>query len=424
MFDFKKAGEKIAILRKEKGMTQEELAEKMGVSSQAVSKWENGKAMPEVSLLVLLSETLDCSVDTILHSDEFRVNKPNYIHMLLPYTDVAPYTGSYWPRSMAFPAMMTALKLFMGLEERRNYNNHQINDDQEYILQSGISTQAFGFSYYHKEFLHDCFNIYGLDYKCITLSNKSFDEITNIIRTQIRNGYPVILQNKEYNANFLFITGFIANGEILKAHEFMEGFDEKNCNMNPYEMKNIDNWLKPSMEIILFENTDKKISIEEACKNALNNYCSMMSGILNKDVFIGSTTSESFKRFMGYGSDIYSKWIEFLKQEENKNIDSLNNFSPQDCILYESNYRTMGFLSMCKEYIKDIDKQYLNAAIDKYNTLCGHSHDILDVVGGRLLSDKSVSEKRQIIINCLIRSNEILKDAIYDIKKAIDFDNK
>lgn len=95
MFDARKAGEKIAELRKEKGMTQEELAEIMGVSSQAVSKWENGNAMPEVALLTKLSKVLNCSVDNILHPGEYQNKKPNYIHMLLPYADVDPYTGAW-----------------------------------------------------------------------------------------------------------------------------------------------------------------------------------------------------------------------------------------------------------------------------------------------------------------------------------------
>ena len=69
MFDVKKTGEKIAILRKKKGMTQEELAKKMGVSSQAVSKWENGNAIPEVALLVLLKK--------IPENNKYFLERPN-----------------------------------------------------------------------------------------------------------------------------------------------------------------------------------------------------------------------------------------------------------------------------------------------------------------------------------------------------------
>lgn len=55
MFDAKISGEKIARLRKDKGMTQEELAEKLGVSSQAVSKWENELRFRWVLFLYQLS---------------------------------------------------------------------------------------------------------------------------------------------------------------------------------------------------------------------------------------------------------------------------------------------------------------------------------------------------------------------------------
>ena len=51
MFDVKKMGEQIAHLRRERNYTQEQLAEELKVSPQAVSKWENGKAMPEIPML-------------------------------------------------------------------------------------------------------------------------------------------------------------------------------------------------------------------------------------------------------------------------------------------------------------------------------------------------------------------------------------
>lgn len=59
-------GKRIAALRKEKGMTQEQLAEKVGVSAQAVSKWENDISCPDITLLPLLGELFGVSVDELL----------------------------------------------------------------------------------------------------------------------------------------------------------------------------------------------------------------------------------------------------------------------------------------------------------------------------------------------------------------------
>ncbi len=59
-------GEIIRFYRKEKGFTQSELAEMLGVSIQAVSKWENNVGMPDISQLVPLSKALGVSADTIL----------------------------------------------------------------------------------------------------------------------------------------------------------------------------------------------------------------------------------------------------------------------------------------------------------------------------------------------------------------------
>ena len=59
-------GQRFSRLRKQRGLTQEELAEKVGLSGQAVSKWENDASMPDVSLLVDLSEILGVSLDELL----------------------------------------------------------------------------------------------------------------------------------------------------------------------------------------------------------------------------------------------------------------------------------------------------------------------------------------------------------------------
>ncbi len=61
-----KIGKFIAELRKEKNMTQNDLASKLGVTDRAVSKWENGRGMPDLSLLIPLCELLDVSINELL----------------------------------------------------------------------------------------------------------------------------------------------------------------------------------------------------------------------------------------------------------------------------------------------------------------------------------------------------------------------
>lgn len=62
--------EKILNLRKAHGMTQEQLAEKLDVSRQSVSKWESGQAMPEADKLILLSNIFHVTVDYLLKPSE------------------------------------------------------------------------------------------------------------------------------------------------------------------------------------------------------------------------------------------------------------------------------------------------------------------------------------------------------------------
>lgn len=61
--------EKLYELRRASGMSQEELAEKLGVSRQAVSKWESGKSYPDIHSLLLLSALFDVSLDQLIKGD-------------------------------------------------------------------------------------------------------------------------------------------------------------------------------------------------------------------------------------------------------------------------------------------------------------------------------------------------------------------
>ena len=69
-------GTKIKALRIRTGMTQEQLAQKLTVSPQAVSKWENGAAMPDITLLPVLAEVFGVSIDDLFDlTAEQRMNR-------------------------------------------------------------------------------------------------------------------------------------------------------------------------------------------------------------------------------------------------------------------------------------------------------------------------------------------------------------
>lgn len=65
-----KLHEKIYSQRKLKGLSQEELAEKLGVSRQAVSKWETGEALPEITKLKSLAGVFDVTTDFLLDDNQ------------------------------------------------------------------------------------------------------------------------------------------------------------------------------------------------------------------------------------------------------------------------------------------------------------------------------------------------------------------
>ncbi len=62
--------EKLAILRKNKGITQEALAEKLNVSRQAVAKWESGQVYPDISNLIQISNLMNVTVDYLVRDGE------------------------------------------------------------------------------------------------------------------------------------------------------------------------------------------------------------------------------------------------------------------------------------------------------------------------------------------------------------------
>lgn len=100
------AGEKIAKLRKENNFTQEQFAEILNVSRQAVSKWELNVSYPETEKLIRISKMFHCSIDYLLQDEINNMDmsnrnpkdedRKNYIMgMLLTYFSFPPLFGFF-----------------------------------------------------------------------------------------------------------------------------------------------------------------------------------------------------------------------------------------------------------------------------------------------------------------------------------------
>ena len=69
-----KIGKFIAECRKQKNLTQEQLAEKLGISSKSVSRWENGKTMPDYTIIEDLTKNLDISVNEFFYGERISAD--------------------------------------------------------------------------------------------------------------------------------------------------------------------------------------------------------------------------------------------------------------------------------------------------------------------------------------------------------------
>lgn len=90
MLDNKAFGQRICLMRKNKQYTQEELGKLLGITPQAISKWEQGNALPDITLLPQLAKLLSCSLDYLLKGIH---NADGYTS---PYDNEYAQEGYYW----------------------------------------------------------------------------------------------------------------------------------------------------------------------------------------------------------------------------------------------------------------------------------------------------------------------------------------
>ena len=82
--------ENLKMLRKQAGMSQEQLAEKLGVSRQAVTKWETGAGIPDIENIMAISMLFDISIDDLLSNerDSKKVVETEYLYESIREFDI------------------------------------------------------------------------------------------------------------------------------------------------------------------------------------------------------------------------------------------------------------------------------------------------------------------------------------------------
>ena len=125
--DIEKISNLIKTKRKEKGLTQEELAQKINVTEKAISRWETGRGTPDISLLVPLAEELDISVSELLKGKEDKKEDKN-IKEIVNYIDVSKTKKNKLIIPIATILYTITYIIFMvfksRIQYRRNYSSY------------------------------------------------------------------------------------------------------------------------------------------------------------------------------------------------------------------------------------------------------------------------------------------------------------
>lgn len=191
--DNKKIGKLIADLRKQKGMTQQELGDKIGVGFRAVSKWERGLTLPDIGNINELSKILGITSDELLKGE---LNKENKIKKK-PSSKIIKIT-------ISIISIIVLITTFIIYQNNKTYAYSLSNTTDEYNIEGRIIFKGNNLS--------------------ITVNNIQFKD---------HNFSSTIIQNYEYeinsNSNYIFRNGYIDLAdymdENLSIKEFMKNFN-------------------------------------------------------------------------------------------------------------------------------------------------------------------------------------------------------
>ena len=114
--DLTKTGLFISALRKQMNMTQKDLAERIGVTDKAVSRWETGRGFPDVSLLITLAETLGVSVSEIVTGEKIEIEEKKAVEIMNKMNQTVIDTLDYSQREIKknkWKSMLTSFSILL-----------------------------------------------------------------------------------------------------------------------------------------------------------------------------------------------------------------------------------------------------------------------------------------------------------------------
>lgn len=142
--DIKKTGLYIQNLRKKQGLSQNELANKLNVSFQAVSKWETGENLPEATILLDLADILDTTVDNILNGGttiKKQYRKISISKVIEGFKYIENIKECFGAKSLFYVGMVEGINQKMNID----IETHLINPREREVLYAEAVIQAVKF---------------------------------------------------------------------------------------------------------------------------------------------------------------------------------------------------------------------------------------------------------------------------------------
>ena len=212
-------GKFISELRKEKSLTQKQLAEKLGVTDKAVSRWETGKGYPDIETLLSLSEVLDVSLNELLSAKRLEKEKIEIAaeeNLTVAYKDVRVLTKKNKTKTViaimllfaSIVSVITAAVSIAKLTKKSDYY-YRIEDTGEVLIYSELSDKIYSSTYISEKCVCTDFEVYVNRKNQFVSADMSFDD-------------PIA--HKRINLKALNMNGYITC-HINVLNEYMENED-------------------------------------------------------------------------------------------------------------------------------------------------------------------------------------------------------